>query len=126
MTDATYCKSHQHAAGAKGGNEEIGLTKGGRNTKIHAVVDSFGFPIRLIVTSGTVADCSKAIELLEGIDASCVFADKAYDTQEILNYAKEHNMQVVIPPKKNRIEQREYDKHLYKYRHLVENFFFVY
>jgi transposase len=32
-------------------------------------------------------------------------------------------MQVVIPPKKNRKEQREYDKHLYRMRHLVENAF---
>jgi len=32
-------------------------------------------------------------------------------------------MEVVIPPKKNRIEQREYDDFLYQYRHLVENAF---
>ena len=30
---------------------------------------------------------------------------------------------VVIPPKKNRKEQREYDRYLYKIRHLVENAF---
>lgn len=34
-------------------------------------------------------------------------------------------MQAVIPPRKNRKEQREYDKHLYKQRHLVENAFLV-
>ena len=32
-------------------------------------------------------------------------------------------MKVVIPPKKNRKEQREYDKELYRARHLVENAF---
>jgi len=32
-------------------------------------------------------------------------------------------MQAVIPPRKNRKEQREYDKHLYRQRHLVENAF---
>jgi len=33
------------------------------------------------------------------------------------------SIEVVMPPKKNRLEQREYDKFLYKYRHLVENAF---
>ena len=34
---------------------------------------------------------------------------------------RESGMQVVIPPKKNRLVQRHYDKDLYKFRHLVEN-----
>lgn len=34
-------------------------------------------------------------------------------------------MTVVIPSKKNRKEQREYDKYLYKLRHLVENAFLM-
>ena len=32
-------------------------------------------------------------------------------------------MQIVIPPKRNRKFQREYDEHLYKLRHLIENAF---
>ena len=32
-------------------------------------------------------------------------------------------MKVVIPPKKNRRDKREYDEYLYKLRHLVENAF---
>jgi len=35
--------------------------------------------------------------------------------------AEDSNMQAVIPPRKNRKEQREYDKYLYRLRHLVEN-----
>jgi len=50
-----------------------------------------------------------------------LLADKAYDTNEIIEYAKSIGMEVVIPPKKNRIEQREYDEYIYKLRHLVEN-----
>ncbi len=34
-------------------------------------------------------------------------------------------MKPVIPPKKNRKEQRDYDKYLYKLRHLVENCFLI-
>ena len=50
-------------------------------------------------------------------------ADRAYDTNAIVDFAKDAGMDIVIPPKKNRIEQREYDKDIYKLRHLVENAF---
>ena len=42
---------------------------------------------------------------------------------DILAYAVSAGMEPVIPPKKNRKEQRDYDKYLYKLRHLVENCF---
>ena len=61
--------------------------------------------------------------MIEGIIAEFLFADKGYDTNEIIEYAKSLGMEIVIPPKKNRVEQREYDKYLYRYRHLVENAF---
>jgi len=80
-------------------------------------------PVRIIITEGTRADCELALALIEGILAEFLFADKGYDTNEILEYAKKMGIEVVIPPKKNRLEQREYDKSLYKYRHLVENAF---
>lgn len=52
-----------------------------------------------------------------------MLADRAYDTNTIINKAKETGMNPVIPPKKNRKNQREYDTYLYKLRHLVENAF---
>ena len=48
-------------------------------------------------------------------------ADKAYDTDAILSYAQSHGIDPVIPPKKNRKDQRDYDTYLYRLRHLVEN-----
>lgn len=75
------------------------------------------------MTSATVADCSCALSLIEGFEIEVLFADRGYDTNKILNYAQEHHIKAVIPPKCNRKEQREYDKELYKYRHLVENAF---
>lgn len=80
-------------------------------------------PVRIIVTEGTRADCKLALALIEGILAEFLFADKGYDTNEILEYARKMGIEIVIPPKKNRLEQREYDEFLYKYRHLVENAF---
>ena len=64
-----------------------------------------------------------AVHLIDGITASALLADRGYDTQEIVDYALSRKMEVVIPPKRNRKEQREYDKYLYTLRHLVENAF---
>jgi len=52
-----------------------------------------------------------------------LLADRGYDTNEIINYCKVNNIEAVIPPKKNRVLQREYDTYIYKIRHLVENAF---
>ena len=41
-------------------------------------------PVRLILTEGTVADCSQAILLIDGIRAEHLLADKGYDTNEIV------------------------------------------
>lgn len=60
--------------------------------------------------------------LLASIQA--LLADKAYDAQErVLDLLEKAGVQIVIPPKKNRKLQRDYDKELYKARHLIENFF---
>ena len=80
-------------------------------------------PIRIALTEGTHADCKEAIGLIDGLFADALLADKAYDTNDIIDTATRQGMQVIIPPKKNRAEQREYDKELYKLRHLVENAF---
>ena len=61
--------------------------------------------------------------MIDGISAEMLFADRAYDTDEIIEYATINQMETVIPPKKNRKIQRDYDKYLYKLRHLVENAF---
>jgi len=78
-------------------------------------------PVRSLVTAGTVADCTLGRELIADIKAECLLADKGYDTDAMVQAAKESGMRVVIPPKANRKEQRGYDKYLYKLRHLVEN-----
>ena len=61
--------------------------------------------------------------MIDGLFADYLLGDKAYDTNEIIKWAIERRMIAVIPPKKNRLEQREYDEYLYKLRHLIENTF---
>jgi transposase len=73
------------------------------------------------MTPGTTADCSQAGDLIAGIAADHLLADRGYDTNAVLEQAARQGMNPVIPPKKNRLVQRDYDKYLYKLRHLVEN-----
>jgi len=61
--------------------------------------------------------------LIDGISAQFLLADRGYDTNEILEKAVKDGIEAVIPPKRNRLVQREYDKEIYKIRHLVENAF---
>jgi len=64
-----------------------------------------------------------AIDLISDFDCDYVLADKAYDSNDILKTIASLQAIAVIPPKKNRTVQRNYDKHIYKERHLVEIFF---
>ena len=84
-------------------------------------MDAHGLPVRLLVTKGTAADCSQAGALIEGLSANYLFADRAYDTNAILELASSQGMEPVIPPRKHRKVQRDYDTYLYRLRHLVEN-----
>ena len=60
--------------------------------------------------------------MIEGYAAQVLLADKGYDDAKLIEAVEAKGMQAVIPPRANRLEQREYDKHLYKERHLVECF----
>ncbi len=90
---------------------------------MHLVVDEYGMPAGGIVTSGTVADCSQSPLLMEDLEAEAFLADKAYDTNELLDMLKEADITAVIPPVKNRKEQRAYNHELYRARHVIENVF---
>ncbi len=61
--------------------------------------------------------------MIGGLAAEHLIADKGYDSEAIVEQAERQGMRAVIPPRKNRKEQRDYDKHLYRQRHLVENAF---
>ena len=61
--------------------------------------------------------------MIEGLTAEQLLADKGYDSDAIVEQAKKQGMKAVIPPRKNRKNAREYDKALYRLRHLVENAF---
>lgn len=101
----------------------MGRSRGGLTTKIHALVEALGNLGRWCLTPGQMADVSEAQPLLEGIQADAVTADKAYDSQPLIDAIVAAGAQAVIPPRANRIEQRAFDRHIYKGRNLVERFF---
>lgn len=90
---------------------------------IHAVVDALGNPLRFRLTGGQVADIEQAQALITGFHTQAVIGDKGYDAQAFVACIEASGAQAVIPPRKNRTEQRPYDHDLYKERNLVERFF---
>lgn len=104
-------------------NQEIGRSKGGLTTKIHAVVDGLSNPLRIHLTAGNVNDIVSACGLIEDLLANKLLADRAYDANKLLALTEHQNYTVVIPPMPGRLVQREYDTHTYKERHLIECFF---
>lgn len=86
--------------------------------------DALGLPLKFILTPGETSDSQQAIQLLEGETAEYVLGDKGYDSDEIVNYIKiVMGAESVIPPRSNRIVQREYDTDIYKERNKIERLF---
>jgi transposase len=52
-----------------------------------------------------------------------VIADRAYDADSFIGKVRALGAEAVIPTRHNLVEQREYDRHWYKNRNLVERFF---
>lgn len=126
IVDASYIKVHQDATRSPLSAEEqkLGKTKGGRNTKISASVNSRGKLLKAALVCGNEHD-SQSFEcvLPERIQGCDILADKAYDTDAIRLFIKERGARAAIPPQKNRKQPIHYDKEVGKSRHLVENFF---
>ncbi len=126
ILDASHMKVHQDATRTSQTSEDqlLGKTKGGRNTKLSAVVNAQGKAKHLVLVPGNQHDSKSAKETLgEALSGSTVLADKGYDTDEIRDFIEQHGGIVNIPPKSNRVEVLPYDKELGKKRPRIENFF---
>ena len=94
------------------------------STKIHARTDALGNPTGFYLSGGQESDLVGADHLLPGLEAEALLADKAFDADErVLAVLDAMGTVAVIPPKRNRLVQRDDDKELYKARHLIEIFF---
>jgi transposase len=94
------------------------------STKIHTLVDALGNPVGFFLTGGQAHDLVGADELLPSMQAETLIADKAFDADErVLAPLAAAGKTAVIPPKASRRLPRDFDRDLYKARHLIENFF---
>jgi len=92
----------------------IGISRGGRTTKIHALVDVLGRPLRLILTPGNTSDVKGADLLIgETIDMKRVIADRGYDANRIRTTLREQGTIPVIPGRRNRKRPIQYDERRY-------------
>ncbi|WHP69372.1 IS5 family transposase [Phaeobacter inhibens] len=128
MIDATYLKAHRTASslgGEKGGRGRlIGRTKGGMNTKLHAVTDASGRPIRFFMTAGQVSDYTGARVLLRSLPAAdWMIADRGYDADWFRDALKDKGIRPCIPGRKSRDKPVPYDKRKYKRRNRIEIMF---
>ena len=103
--------------------QALGRSRGGFSTKVHVSVDALGNPLRYRLTAGQRHDITQAEALIADFEFERAIADCSYDSQDFLEIIAGKNAEAVIPPRKNRKQSREYDKHLYKERHLVECYF---
>ena len=107
----------------KKGAQELGRSRGGPSTKIHAVVDALGNPVKIALTAGQTHEMKVAYELLGDLRNAYVAADRAYDAAPLAELLQRNGCEVVIPSNPTRAILRDYDRHLYRERCLVEHFF---
>src|SRR5471032_1259309 len=106
----------------KKGEQALGRSRGGLSTKIHACVEGLGQLARFILTAGQVHDVTQAQALLETVVPAAVLADKAYDANALLACIANKQAKAVIPPKATRKVQRQFDRHQYRNRNVIERF----
>ncbi len=85
-------------------------------------LDALGNPVRPILTGGQAADVTQGAAPVAGIEAEHVIADKGYDGDKSVETIEASGAEAVIPPRSDREQEREYDRHLYQDRDLVERF----
>lgn len=124
--DSTSCKVHKHGHGGPKDvdNQNIGTSKGGPNTKIHALVDSKRRIVHLFLSPGNRHDSLFAPLLADHApEGVTILADKAYDVDGFRDFLAEKGLKCCIPPKSNRKKPATYRKRDYRKRHRVENAF---
>ena len=122
--DSTFCKVHQSACSALK-DQAIGSSRGGKNTKVHVLINERMQLLNVILTGGQIHDSEPAIELLKSValKGKKILADKAYSNEHIRVFLAEHGAFACIPDKANFKIKHDFDSELYKQRNIVERFF---
>ena len=123
LIDSTIVGAHarRFRRTKKNGHQALGRSRGGHSTKIHLATDALGNALRFILTGGNRNDMTPAEALIENLFADYVLADKGYDSDAFVLKLSESGAEVVVASRVNGKELREIDEHLYKERHLIED-----
>ncbi|RND92752.1 Transposase [Lacticaseibacillus paracasei] len=104
-------------------NQAIGMSRGGRTTKIHAVVDGLSNPLRFLLTGGHISRFTSSSTIACTTCTGRWIADKAYGAKHLRDYIDAEQGSYIIPPKSNTKEKWDCDYHVYCERRLTENLF---
>ena len=108
----------------RGRGRLIGRTKRGMNTKLHAVTDARGRPIRFFVTAGQVSDYIGARALLNSLtNADWLLVDRGYDADWFREALIDKKIAPCIPGRKSRDKPVKYDRRRYRKRNRIEIMF---
>jgi transposase len=114
-------KAHERRHKGGAAEQAIGVTRGGRNSKVHALVDEFCRPWVIILTPGNIADCTVApecVSMMAGVEK--LLGDKAYDSKQFRKPLREDGIMPVVPGRANRQKRVRYVKEAYKDRNVIE------
>jgi transposase len=120
------CQGAPLGLGRKKGEHKqaIGRSRGGRNTKIHAIADAKGRLLCILLTGGQAHDCPPAKRLIRRTSAAKkMLGDRAYDSADLRNWLDQRGTKPVVPNKSNRKQPFSFDRKSYKQRHYIENAF---
>src|SRR3982074_278332 len=122
MIDTSIVRVHQHGACIAGNRaQHMGRSRGGLTSKLHAVVDANGLPVRLGLSLGEAHDNRLCPILLAGLlPKTTVLADRGYDADWIRALVNEQGAWANIPPKRNRRDPICFSPYLYRARNLID------
>src|SRR3954468_1495689 len=114
--DAAFC---QEASASRA----IGRSKGGLTTKILALTDALGNLVRIVLLPGQRFDTVGVPPLIDGLAFGALIGDTAFDSNDIVADLNERGAKAVIAQHPRRSTPLDIDREMYKWRHLIENFF---
>lgn len=104
--------------------ECMGRSRGGLTTKIHALCDAGGLPIKLKLTAGQAHDGRSAADMLGDIgQGQILLADAAYDADAMRQNLADRGAWACVKPMPTRTNIPAFSRFLYRFRNTVERYF---
>jgi len=92
-------------------------------TKILALTDALGNLVRFVLLPGQRHDTVGVAPLIQGAEFEGLIADKAFDANWIIDELNDRGVKIVVSQMPQRKAPLDIDLEVYKWRHLIENFF---